>query len=72
MTKIVHSFHPDTRLYMGPVTLDDSDLSPLEPGVYLIPGDCVEVEPPQVNTGQRVRWSKGAWVVEDITVPPAP
>ncbi|MFL9669753.1 hypothetical protein WIX39_022610 [Variovorax sp. AB1(2024)] len=72
MTKIVHSFHPDTRLYTGPITLDDSDLSPLEPGVYLIPGDCVEAEPPSFNTGQRIRWSKGAWVVEDIPVLPAP
>jgi len=72
MTKIVHSFHPDTRLYTGPVTLNESDLSPLEPGVYLIPGDCLEEAPPEHGSGVRARAVNGAWVLEAIPAAPAP
>lgn len=35
--------------------------SPLEPGVYLIPAGCVEVEPPAPTEYQVAIWSDGAW-----------
>jgi hypothetical protein len=49
----------------------DADPSPLEPGVWIIPGGAVEVEPPALKDGQRARWNGGAWDVIDPP-PPAP
>lgn len=68
MTKTVYGFDPATRRYIGPVVLDDTDLSPLEPGVYLIPGDCVEDAPPQGFPGQTVSRSEGGWVLDAMPV----
>jgi hypothetical protein len=47
-----------------------ADLSPLEPGVWLVPGGCVEVEPPSLTEGQKAQWVNGAWVV--VSPPPEP
>jgi hypothetical protein len=46
-----------------------ADASPLEPGVLLIPGGCIEAVAPSVPEGQRAKW-EGAWVFEDIPQPP--
>lgn len=48
----------------------EADESPLEPGVFHIPGGCVEQEPPAFADGEQARWTDGAWVVEPR--PPAP
>lgn len=53
--------------YAGPVVADES---PLEPGVYLIPGGAVDMPPPDVPAGQRARPVDGEWVFE--TTPEAP
>jgi hypothetical protein len=45
-----------------------ADESPLEPGVFLIPGGCIEAPIPTVPEGQRAMWD-GAWVFEDIPQP---
>jgi hypothetical protein len=71
-TKTVYSYHPFTRTYLGPLVLNASDRSPLEPEVWLIPGDCLEVEPPAPGPGQYVAEEAGAWVLRDIPQPPAP
>jgi hypothetical protein len=42
-----------------------ADESPLEPGVYLIPAGCVEMDEPAVPTGKKARWM-GEWIFEDI------
>ena len=47
----------------------DADESPLEPGVFLIPARCVEVEPPEFTGDQWPRWNGAKW--ELITVAPA-
>lgn len=66
MNKIVHRFSPETGEYLGPIALDASDLSPREPGVFLIPGDCTENAPPDAPAGAIAIWSGDAWeVVED-------
>jgi hypothetical protein len=55
--------------FVGFATADES---PLEPGVYLIPGGCIDVAAPTVPEGQRAKWD-GGWVFEDIPQPePAP
>lgn len=72
--KTVHSFDYATGLYLGPVILGEGDLSPLEEGVYLIPGNCLEVAPPMPNEGQFVVQVEGQWELRDIVkeVPPPP
>ena len=57
--------------FVSPVIAYDS---PLEEGVFLIPGGAVDVEPPVIPEGQRARW-QGGWVFEVIPQPesePAP
>lgn len=41
----------------------DARESPMEPGVYLIPGGGVTVAPPVVAAEQCARWIAGAWEV---------
>jgi len=50
------------------VGLTNADESPLEPGLFLIPGDCIEAEAPTVSEGKRAKWN-GAWLLEDIPQP---
>ena len=42
-----------------------ADESPLEPGVYLFPSNCVDAEEPNIPEGKRAKWI-GSWVIEDI------
>jgi len=73
--KIVHQFDPETRLYLGPFTLDDTDLSPLEEDVHLIPGDCLEQSPPAAPDGFRVVAEGNTWAlvaIPPVVPPPAP
>lgn len=52
-----------------------ADESPLEPGVFHIPGGAVDVEPPAVPEGKLARFVDGEFVLEDAPVaeeaPPA-
>lgn len=48
------------------VGVAEADESPLEPGVWLIPGGCVELAPPKVGPGMRARWAQTQWVLEPI------
>lgn len=48
-------------VYVGPMVADES---PLEPGVFLLPAGCVEVEPPVLAENQRARWLGAEWLVE--------
>ena len=45
-----------------------ADSSPLEPGVFLIPGGCIDEPAPTIPEGQRAKWN-GQWVFEDIPQP---
>lgn len=66
MTKIVYQTDPVTGEYRGPLTLDEGDLSPRDPGVYLIPGGCVVAAPPKVSAGHAAIWRGEAWeLIED-------
>lgn len=49
-----------------------ADESPREPGVFLIPGGCIEAEWPSVPQGQRARWTGQGWALEAIPEPPPP
>ncbi|MDP9783464.1 DUF4376 domain-containing protein [Pseudomonas fluorescens] len=42
-----------------------ADESPLEPGVYMIPGGCVEIPPPAVPEHKAAWWNGQAWQLVD-------
>jgi len=50
-------------VFCAPVTLDDSDRSPLEPTVWLIPAGCVDVKPPTLNQDERAIFNGRDWDV---------
>lgn len=54
-----YTFAPDTGEYIG---RENADPSPLEPGVWLIPGGATEVEPPVAVAGKARTWNGSAWV----------
>ncbi|MCT8950639.1 DUF4376 domain-containing protein [Pseudomonas iridis] len=49
-------------VFIGAVTADES---PLEPGVYLIPGGCVEAAPPAIPEHKAAWWNGRAWQLVD-------
>lgn len=49
-------------IFIGAVAADES---PLEPGVYLIPGGCVEAEPPSVPEHKAAWWNGKTWQLVD-------
>lgn len=49
-------------LYIGPVEADES---PLEPGVFLIPGGCVETPPPPAPEFKIACWTGKRWQLLD-------
>ncbi|MES1979719.1 MAG: hypothetical protein V4451_16895 [Pseudomonadota bacterium] len=66
MTKIVSQLDV-TGLFVGPT---EADVSPLEPGVFLIPGGAVDLPPPEVPAGHLARLVEGAWAFEALPVEP--
>jgi hypothetical protein len=48
----------ENGFYVGDVVADES---PLEPGVFMIPGGCVETPPPAPKDGYRARWNGEGW-----------
>lgn len=47
-----------------------ADESPLEPGVYLIPGGAVDIPPPSVQPGKRAKLVGDGWAIEDLPSEP--
>ena len=72
MSKTVYSFHPGTGAYIAAQVLDDGDLSPLEDGVYLIPGGCLEAAPPACPDGFWPFATAGAWELRELPKDPDP
>lgn len=53
----------------------EADPSPLEPGVFLLPGGAIDVPPPEVPEGMAALWQGEAWAFvtpPDDNVPPIP
>lgn len=67
----IFHFHPETGIYLGPGTADES---PLEPGVFLLPAHATFLSPPTATVGQRAVYDPafGAWRLEIIPTPPPP
>jgi hypothetical protein len=63
----------DSHGYFVNVVVADS--SPLEAGVFLIPGGAIDAPPPSVPDGMRAKWNGSRFDMEDIpqpVIPPAP
>lgn len=65
--KIVYRYDND-GLYVGTVTLDYTDRSPIS-GKWQIPGYCTTVEPPQEKEGYNRVWNGEAWEYVEIPKP---
>lgn len=65
MTQTVYRTSPDTGAYLGALILDAGDISPLEPGRYLIPAHCVTAAPPEAPDGCVPVWHGGTWEVAE-------
>lgn len=63
--KVVSQLNAQGYLVGGAI----ADESPLEPGVFLLPGGCVEVEPIEVPAGKVARFDGAAFVLEDAPAP---
>jgi hypothetical protein len=55
----------DENNYFVGVTVADE--SPLEPGVFLIPGGAIDVDPPSIPKNKVARWNNG-WEFEEILI----
>lgn len=60
-TKTVYQTSP-LGLFTG---ITEADESPLEPGVFLIPGGCVEVPPPLIPDNKAAHWNGSDWQLVD-------
>lgn len=63
MGKIVYSYHPDTKEYIGTT---EAQASPLEFGVYLIPAHATEIEPPKSTKTKRPFWNGSKWELKSL------
>lgn len=48
-----------------------ADESPLEPGIFLIPGMATAIRPPAVNDGELARWTGEKWEAVAAPLPTA-
>ena len=58
--KKIYNYHPDTG---GLIGTDYADVSPLEPGVFLIPANATAEVPPSCEDGQYAVFHNGVWSV---------
>lgn len=47
----------------------EADESPLEPGVFMIPAQATEIEPPTIPSGSRAVFDGSQWKVEALPEP---
>lgn len=61
-TKIVCQLNA-AGYYIGTTVADES---PLEPGIYLLPGGCIDAPTPTVPVGYRAYWNGVAFIMEKL------
>jgi len=57
-------YQTDSNGYFSGIV--QADESPLEPGVWLLPGGAVDEVPPQCGAGEIARWYMGGWQIESL------
>lgn len=55
--------------FVGAVAADES---PLEKGVFILPGGAIDIPPPEVPSGKAAIWREGRWVFVDPPEEPRP
>lgn len=65
-SKTVYLFNHETLEYSGPYEAQES---PLEEGVYIVPENSTEKEPPACQDDQRQVFLGGVWCIETIPQP---
>lgn len=68
MTKTVYRYD-ENNCYIG---TDRAFESPLEKGVFHIPANCTEIEPPEEKEGFKIKWNGEVWEYEEIPKDPEP
>jgi hypothetical protein len=63
----IYHYHPETGEYIGTGT---ADVSPLEPGVWLVPANATQVIPPLPTAGKVRRWTGTVWALVDAPAQP--
>lgn len=66
--KIYH-YHPDSCVYLG---CSSADESPLEPGVFLVPAHATVIPPPKAKEGEQAIFNGIKWTMEPIPKPEKP
>ena len=56
----------DNNDYFVGITIAEE--SPLEPGVWLMPGRTLDVVVPTIPDNHKAKWENGQWVFEEIVV----
>jgi hypothetical protein len=62
----IYHYNPETGKFTGQ---DVADESPLEPGVFLIPGYATDIEPPTCSDTEQVVFVDGAWEIQPLSEP---
>ena len=57
----IYNYHPITKEFISESKADES---PLEKGVYLIPGNATEIAPPQAGENEVACFENGIWLVK--------
>lgn len=65
----IYHYHPETGEFTG---VGMADESPLEPGVWIVPGHATMAEPPVPVAGQVRRFVSGSWEYSAATVEDPP
>lgn len=68
MTKIVYSYHPETKEYIGAAIAYES---PLEKGIFMMPANTTTKDP-ILESGKITKWNGEDWILEDIPQEPLP
>jgi len=68
MTKIVYTYHPETKELIGKDTAYES---PLEKGTFMMPANST-IKEPIFEPGKITKWVDENWVLEDIPELPLP
>lgn len=59
----IYNYNPKTFEYMNQ---EEADVSPLEPGVFLIPANATSKKPPKVSESEVAVWDGRKWVKKNI------
>ena len=59
----IYNYHPDYKYFYCE---SDADVSPLEPGAFLIPAHATDIEPPTCESNQTQIFNETSWdIIED-------